>query len=845
LHNRFVFLFLRLIRLNLNNMSKYLHNYLLKIPLLLMLLISAVTVKATDEEDVANSKITGYVKTSDGKPAPLVTVAIKGLNKTTMTIDDGSFIFNKLKPGTYTLRISHTGAKSEEKTVTVGANQTARVDFTLTESATEMNEVVVSSTKTINRKNLSIGKTNIAPIDLPQSVSVIGRDVLEQQQSLTLSDVVRNVNGVYLYSARGNTQETFAARGYNFSSTNMFKNGFRINSGVAPEISSLERVEILKGSAALLYGNVAPGGVLNMVTKKPKFEQGGQVSMTYGSYDLYKPVVDVYGPISDKLAYRINGTYQKANSYRDNVKTERFYVNPSLLYKISDKTNIIVEGDYLNYDFTPDFGTGQINNVIADVPRSRYLGALWSTGKTKQSTATATINHQINSLWQLSGGVSYQYFDRNYQTTERVQPDAAGDWSRPLNRAKTLEKYYTGQFNLTGQFNTGFLKHNILVGLDADKYNNTNYTYVTNVMVNGKAQSSYLDQNNNVQSATYDKINILDPNKYVARTDKPTMNPFYSVETPTSRFGAYFNDLISISEKVKLLAGLRWSYQYVSPTNVTSFQTTTLQGKGKEDKAFSPRVGLVYKPLSNTAVFASYSNSFITNTGTDINNKPLDPSLVDQFEAGIKNDFLNGNLSVNVTAYRIINNNLAQTAVFQADGITPNTNTNIKALVGQTKSDGVELDIAGHPFRGLDVLAGYSYTNARYTKTPNTPGSFITGDPMLNVPKHTANTSVFYNFYDGALQGFKVGASVYYLGNRIAGFTTTVPNPGQQPVAPRLVYVPDFTTVDASVGYTYKKLSIIGKVSNIGDVLNWNVHENYSINPVPPRQFITTLSYKF
>ena len=831
--------FCALIRLSINSMANNLYNYIQKFTLLILFIfINILVLKADDEGN--NGKIAGYVKTSDGKPASYVSVAIKGLNKSTTTVDDGSFTIVNVKPGTYTLVTSYVGTKSEEQTVTVNANQTTRVNFTLRESAAQLNEVVISSTKTINRKKLSVGKMNVAPMDLPQSVTVIGRDVLDQQQSLRLSDVIRNVNGVYLYSARGNTQETFASRGYSFSSTNMFKNGFRVNSGVVPEISSLERVEILKGSAALLYGNVAPGGILNMVTKKPLFEQGGKVSMTYGSYDLYRPSFDVYGPISSKLAYRLNGTYEKANSFRDNVKSEREYINPSFLYKVSDKTTIIVEGDYLNYDFTPDFGTGQINNVIANVPRNRYLGASWSTGNTKQSTATATINHQINSLWQISGGVSYQHFNRQYQTTERVLPNASGDWGRTLNRAKTLEDYYTGQLNITGQFNTGSIKHNILVGVDADRYNNTAYTYVATV----NKVSSYWDNGSSLKSAVYDTINVFNVNKYQLRTDKPEMNPFYNILTKTNRFGAYFNDLISLSDKVKVLAGIRWSYQYIAPTLVTNYYLPALvqPATSKTDKAFSPRVGIVYKPLTNTALFASYSNSFITNTGIDVNNKPLSPSLVDQYEAGIKNDFLNGNLSVNVTAYRIINNNLAQTAPFLADGTTVNINTNIKELVGQTKSNGVELDIAGHPVKGLDLLAGYSYTNARYSKTSTSVGSNIAGQPLLNVPKHTANASAFYNFYDGSLKGFKVGASVYYLGDRIAGNANTV---GQTQTISRLVNVPGFTTVDASVGYTYKKISIIGKISNIGNVLNYNVHENYSINPIPPRQFLTTLAYSF
>ncbi len=811
-----------------------------KITLLIVFLFINVLVLKADE-DGNTGKINGFVKTNDGKAAPDVTVTIKSLNKSTVTIDDGSFTFVNVKPGVYTVVASFIGAKSEEQSITIVANQTTHVSFTLSESAAQLNEVIISSTKTINRKKLSIGKMNVAPMDLPQSVMVISSNTLVQQQSIRLSDVIRNVNGVYLYSARGNTQETFGARGYNFSSTNMFKNGFRVNSGVVPEVSSLDRIEVLKGSAALLYGNVAPGGILNMVTKKPLFEAGGKVSMTYGSYDLYRPSFDVYGPITSKLAYRVNGTYEKANSFRDNVKSEREYINPSFLYKVSDKTTITVEGDYLNYDFTPDFGTGQINNVIANVPRNRYLGASWSTGNTKQSTGTITINHQINSLWQISGGINYQHFNRQYQTTERVLPDATGNWGRTLNRAKTLEDYYTGQFNVTGQFNTGAIKHNILAGIDADRYNNTAYTYVATV----DKVSSYRDNSPLLKPALYDTINIFNVNKYTLRTDKPQMNPFYSIVTKTNRFGAYFNDLISISDKVKVLAGIRWSYQYIAPTAVTNYYISSpalaVPAAGKEDKAFSPRVGIVYKPIANTALFASYSNSFITNTGVDVNNKPLSPSLVDQFEAGVKNDFLNGNLSVNVTAYRIINNNLAQTAPFSADGKV-NINTNIRELVGQTKSDGVELDIAGHPIKGLDLMGGYSYTNARYSKTSTSTGSNIAGQPLLNVPKHTANVSAFYNFANGTLKGFKAGASVYYLGDRVAGNANTV---GQTQTISRLVNVSGFTTVDASVGYTYRKISIIGKISNIGNVLNYNVHENYSINPIPPRQFLTTVSYSF
>ncbi len=829
------------------------------LPLILAILVFANTNLFAQKAGT----LKGTVITIDKQPVGYVSVGLLELKRSVISQEDGSFILYNVKPGNYTLKVSHVGANAEQQSVSITAGKITVANFTLTESASQLQEVVVNTRKTMNKRPVSIGKMKVAPMDLPQSVVTIGQDIIEEQQAVRLSDVVKNANGVYLYSTRGGTQETFAARGYSFSSTNMFKNGFRVNSGVMPEVTSLEKVEILKGSAALLYGNVAPGGVLNMVTKKPKFEYGGSVSMTAGSYNYYRPVFDVYGPISKKVAFRVNGTYENAKSYRDVVKSERFYINPSILYKISDKTSILVEGDYLHNDFTPDFGTGAVNNnVFTGVPRNQYFNPAWSSATTKNATATASVNHQFNSDWSISGGISYQHYNRQYQTTERIQPSPNGDFNRTLNLSKTAEDYITGQINLNGTFKTGFLKHQVLFGIDADNYRNTSYTYTGNVRLdNGTTLSSrYIDGNLQLQSAIYDVSNLFDESKYMLRTDMPVMNPISRALTPTQRFGAYVNDLISISEKVKVLAGLRWSYQYVSPVETTTFLTgaisatnirynangvTTYAVTGKQDKAFSPRLGIVYKPIANTAVFASYSNSFLVNTGVDVNNNSLKPSLVDQYEAGIKNELFGGNLSVNLTAFRIINDNLSQTAPFLADGITPNSNNNIKVLTGQTKSDGIELDIAGHPVKGLDIIAGYSFIKARYTKTPPSVGSVLVGDPLLNVPRNTANTTAFYTFSSGALNGFRAGASVFYLGNRLSGFNNVRPAAGQPQAANRLVPVKGFTTVDLSLGYNYQKFSILGKLSNIGNVLNYNVHENYSVNPIPPRQVLATATYRF
>jgi iron complex outermembrane receptor protein len=295
-------------------------------------MLAASTNQAAElPEEKEKGTVQGSIQTTDNQPAAYVTVSLKGANRSTFTNENGVYILKNIKPGQYTLLVTMAGLESKEQAVTVKENEVAEVNFTLSENHKQLQEVIITLHKSLNDQPVSVGKIALDPMDVPQSMSIVGHGMIREQQALRLSDVIRNVNGVYVTTTRGNVQESFGARGYSLGSTNLFKNGFRVNSGVLPEMSSLEKVEILKGSAAILYGQVAPGGIVNMITKQPKFNFGGDVSMRIGSYDLYKPAFDVYGPISSSLAYRINGTYEKANSFRDQVSSERFYVNPSLL----------------------------------------------------------------------------------------------------------------------------------------------------------------------------------------------------------------------------------------------------------------------------------------------------------------------------------------------------------------------------------------------------------------------------------------------------------------------------------------------------------------------------------
>ncbi len=786
-----------------------------------VLLISTQNILA---QEIKKLKISGTIM-ENGKPLADAMVIIKPQQRIVYTNDSGVYSFNNMVKGYYIISVKVTGAKLQEREINLNQN-VKDFDFNFNVDGQKLNEVRVLSNKTINQKPVSVGKSGIKGFDLPQSVSIINHEIIENQQVNKLSDVIQNVNGVALGTTRGNTGESFYARGYSLGRNSLLKNGSAVSSSVMPEASTLESVEVLKGSAALLYGNVSSGAVVNMVTKKPKYEFGGEVSIRAGSYNTYKPITDIYGPITKDLAFRIVSSYENAGSFRDNVKSEKVYVSPSLNYKIGEKTNILLQADYLKYDNTPDFGIGTLDSKIpTTINRQSFFNTPWAFNKVNQTTTSITVDRNLKNNWNLNFIAGYQNYDRNYFSTERIQAAANGDWSRNLTRANSFENYFNGQVNLTGKIKIRKIEHQIILGTDADSYKTTNNGYTS--------------------FATYDKINTLDPDKFTARTDLPTETLLTITQSPTYRFGIYAQDLISLTEKFKILAGLRYSNQKISNQSIKDVKTGNYNintATNRTDDAFSPRIGLVYQPNKTTSFFGNYANSFEVNTGTDVFLANLAPSIINQFELGVKKDLIQNKFSANFTVYKIINNNTTQQAEFLKDGITINNDRNIQEFLGETTSDGFEIDLNGRIVGKLSFLAGYSYTFMRFTDVSNKKNSPILGEQFVRNVPHTANGTLFYTFDTGKVKGLKLGASTFYTGNRFAGFNNKV---GQTQTVSRVIPLDGFTTFDLSAGYSFKKISILAKISNITDELNYVVHENYSVNPIAPRQFLTTLSYKF
>ncbi|MCJ8152167.1 TonB-dependent siderophore receptor [Chryseobacterium sp. SSA4.19] len=690
-------------------------------------------------------------------------------------------------------------------------------------------DVTLHKTGNPNQAKPLSTKSNLTVMETPQPIAIVTHEIIEQQQAKQLSDVIRNVNGLYLTSARGGSQDSFGGRGFTFGNDNIFKNGARVNSGVFPEVSGLERVEVLKGSNAMLYGNVGPGGIVNLITKKPKFEFGGMVGFSAGSWNSYKPTVDIYSPLSKNIAVRVNGAYEYAESFRDLVQSKKNYFNPSLLFNLSENTQLIVEGDYLYHTFTPDFGIGSvtdnatgISRLATEISRNQFLGTNWQYQTNQQATTDVILNHRINNNWSLNAVASYQNYTKDYFSTERVQwsYDSSKNnlnptWIRPVGKSYTEQNYTSLQINLNGEFKTGRFNHKILIGTDGDYLQADVTSYTT---------------------SNLGTLQLNNPSTWVNDTQIPDSQLTYRRRIPTKRLGVYVQDLIELTKSVKLLAGLRYSYLTNGESSdlllMQDLKIPALSAK-TEDNALSPKVGLIYNPNENLSVFATYTNSFVPNTGFDLDTRAaLKPSTVDQYEIGIKKNLWNNAIAVNVSVYQINNNNTYTTPI-----INPTGDSTLKIYAGAVRSRGAELDITGNPMSNLSLIGGVSYNNAVYTKTPD--GGFVEDQRLVRTPAVTANASAFYTFTNFA-KGLRVGATAFYTGDRKAGWNDVK---GQKQLT-RMIDVEGFTTVDFSLGYEFKKFLIQGKVANVFDVLSYNVHENYSVNPITPRNYYVTVTYK-
>ncbi|AFZ30913.1 TonB-dependent siderophore receptor [Gloeocapsa sp. PCC 7428] len=585
--------------------------------------------------------------------------------------------------------------------------------------------------------------------DIPQSIQVVPQQVIRDQQATRVEDALRNVPSVTQEGGYYSSTSNFRIRGFRTDAENVLRDGLFEGVGnvtgqtVETDLFNIERVEVLLGPASVLYGSAAPGGTINLVTKQPLSDPFYQVDATIGNYSFYRGLVDLSGPLDDSrsILYRLNLGYENSGSFIDFLDRESLSISPTLSFRLGDRTELLVEGEYASIDTGYYPGLPAIGSILpnpnGEIPRNFNPVEPGDVVRTTNSRIGYRLEHQFSDNWLLRNAFRVR-FSTLYSDTGF--PLSLEDDERTLNRLQEINEgdgtNYVLATNLIGNFLTGSIRHQLLVGVD---WNRDNATYTRS-------------------NRGISPIDVFNP-----VYNQPRTEPFeisFSDDYEINSLGIYIQDLVSLTENLKLLLGLRYDTQdYNLRSRVDDFTLSRF------DSAFSPRVGIVYQPIEPISLYASYARSFTPVLfGTAFDGSPFEPERGTQYEVGVKAD-LSNQLSATLAFY-----NLTRTNVPTDDP----DNIGFSIQTGEQRSRGIELNIGGEILPGWNIIAGYAYTDAQITQD----NIFPVGNRLNNVPENSFNLWTTYQIQQGELQGLGLGLGLFYVGDRPGDLfnTFTVPS---------------------------------------------------------------------
>ena len=652
----------------------------------------------------------------------------------------------------------------------------------------------------------SATRTNAEIRDIPQSIQVIPQKVIKQQQAIRIEELVTNVSGVISTGNQDGRSTEISIRGFN--QVPILRDGFRLYNGNfqgQPEVANLESVEILKGPASVLYGEIEPGGLINLVSKQPLAEPVYDLQLQLGNRGLFRPSIDFTGALTESgnLQYRINALYRTEESFRDyDDNFDRFFIAPTLAWQISNKTDISFSLEYIEDDDPADFGTVIIDGEPADIPPEQITNNPDDTIENTFINTGYTLEHRFNENWKLRNAFRYIVNDYNYGGDNEdvlALPSAIDDDTGILTRyfadQERQEDTFALYTNVDGNFNTGKIKHNVLFGVDlarSESQQNTNFDPVP-------PNLTPLD----IFDPNYDAIPEPDDNI-------DNIGLFNDDEIITNRLGIYVQDKIDLLDNLILLAGLRYD---IADQTLTDNLTDTEQSQNND--AFTPRVGLVYQPIEQISLYGSYAQSFNPNTiDTTADGEFLEPEEGEGFEFGIKSEIIPNRLAATVAYFNITKSNVATS--------DPN-NPFSSVATGEQESQGVELDLSGEILPGWNIIASYAYIDAEVTEDND---SAIIGSRLTNIPEHSASLWTTYEIQQGNLQGLGFGAGFNFVGERQGGL-------------PNNFSVDSYFLTNAALFYHRENWQLRLNFDNIFDVEFIEAVDNSPVRGVHPGEPLT------
>jgi len=607
-------------------------------------------------------------------------------------------------------------------------------------------EVVVTGQKQPYR-----GDTPLA--DLPQSITVLDKDLLTSVGVIRFENALDLASGVARQNSFGGLWDSFAIRGFAGDEnvpSGYLVNGFNAGRGFSGrrDASNIESIEVLKGPGSALYGRSEPGGTVNIITKKPQFEPEGYLMAAAGSHSTYRLEGDYTGPLSETVAFRINGAYDNAESFRDTVDSEKYTVSPSILASIGASTTLSYELELVDQEAPFDRGIAAVNGDPDVLPRSRFLGEPGDGPmKIEAIGHQLVLQHEINSDWSILAGLGYR--DSSF---EGYSSDAELTGSRQLlavdGHTLTRQRRYrdyqatdkSARVEITGKLSTGPVTHHLLFGADTYDFelDQVQNRYRAPSIASGLPQLWNID--------------VFDP---VYGQAPPPLSPLTDTEETQDAYGVYVQDQMDLGERWKLLLGFRFDdFNQEIENNLSGGKTTF------NDTATNPRVGLVFQASDAVSVYASYSEGFRPNSGSSFAGDAFEPEESESYEIGAKLQSADGRYQGTIALFHA-----EKTNVLTSDPI----NAGFSVAVGEAESEGVELDFAAQLTEGLRLWIAYAYVDAQTSKDIldfNFGVPLPAGTPLINIPEHSGTVTLIQDFHVGARKA-SVGFSANYVDERL------------------------------------------------------------------------------
>jgi iron complex outermembrane receptor protein len=643
------------------------------------------------------------------------------------------------------------------------------------------NDVTIDEVFVVGQRRAYQG--NFDDLENPNASQTIDVELLRDVGALNLNDALDLSASVARQNNFGGLWNSFSVRG--FSGDINLPSGFLVNGfnagrgfGGPRDIVGIESVEVLKGPRSALFGRGEPGGTINLVTKRPKFKEEGEFRLTLGSWQQLRAEGDVQTTLGaiDQVGVRLVGFYEDAESFRDTVETNRIGFYPSVSWEISDATQLTYELEFTQQEIPFDRGVA-FSEQSGFTPRETFVGEPGDGPiETDVLGHQVEIQHNFSDNWSLLAGFGYRdtSFEGNASET-----NFGGRQTLFLDQ-QTLSRFFRFRdFNsdytvlraeIAGQFETGSLRHRLLVGADYDRFENSLFIL--------RFRPGFFGADTD--------INTLDPAEYLfldvfnpvyGQFPQPVPGPNTNREEVLDGAGFYLQDQIDVTDNFQVRVGLRWDDFTQDLTNLRADPVTTITST---DSRVSPQFGAVYRVNDGLSLYASYGEGFRQQTGSDFQGNQFDPNLTESAELGLKMDletlFDNVSGSVGLTLFQVDQSNI----LVNDDRPEAVAAGFFSRAAGEARSRGIELDANLTTDNGVNIWFSYAFTDAEFT-TSNPDADFgaliEVGDPLINAPEHQLNLQVSKDLMINGMPA-QFGGGVLYTDERLGwtGFDFFLPS---------------------------------------------------------------------